>query len=65
MTAISMFEDSMQIAMNEGWFDMASLMALSRCNNQMHALVDRADHLWEPFLAEIKFPRTGFIDDTD
>jgi hypothetical protein len=70
MTAISMvedsmFEDSMQIALDEGWFDMASLVAVARCNKQLHSLVDRADHLWEPFLAEIKFPQTGFVDETD
>ena len=60
-----MFEDSMQIAMDEGWFgDIASLMAAARCNNHLHALVDRADHLWQPILAEIKFPQTGFVDDT-
>jgi hypothetical protein len=66
MTAmISMFEDSLQIAMDGGWFDMASLVAIAGCNHQMYALVDRADHLWGPFLAEIKFPQTGLIDDTD
>jgi hypothetical protein len=65
LTAISMFEDSLQIVMDRGWFDMASLVAIARCNHQMYALVDRADHLWEPFLAEIKFPQTGLIDDTD
>jgi hypothetical protein len=65
MTAISMLEDSMQIAMDEGWFDMASLVAIARGNTQLCALVDRADHLWEPFLAEIKFHQTGFVDDTD
>jgi hypothetical protein len=64
MTAVVMFEDSMQIDMDEGWFDMASLVAIARCNKQLCALVDRADHLWEPFLAEIKFPQTGFVDDT-
>jgi hypothetical protein len=64
MTAISMVEDSMQIALDEGWFDMASLVAISRCNKQLHTLVDRADHLWELFLAEIKFPQNGFVDDT-
>jgi hypothetical protein len=58
-----MVEDSMQIALDEGWFDMASLVAISRCNKQLHALVDRADHLWEPFLAEIKFPQIGIVDD--
>jgi hypothetical protein len=62
---ISMFEDSLQIAMDEGWFGMASLVAIAGCNHQMYALVDRADHLWEPFLADIKFPQTGLIDDTD
>jgi hypothetical protein len=65
MTVISMFEDSMQIAMDEGWFDMASLVAIARCNKQLCALVDRADHLWEPFLVDIKFAQTGFIDDSN
>jgi hypothetical protein len=59
-----MFEDSLQIVMDRGWFDMASLVAIARCNHQMYALVDRADHLWEPFLAAIKFHQTGLIDDT-
>ena len=54
----------MQIAVDEGWFDMASLVAIARCNKQLKALVDR-DYLWKPFLAEIKFPQTGFVDDTD
>jgi hypothetical protein len=44
---------------------MASLVAVAGCNQQLYTLVDRADHLWEPFLAEIKFHQTGFIDDTD
>lgn len=65
MTTIRMFEDSiMQITMDESWFDMASLVAIASCNNQLHALVDCADHLWEPILGEIKFPQTGFVDDT-
>ena len=34
-----------------------SLMAIVRCNNQLHALVDRADHLREPILADIKFTK--------
>jgi hypothetical protein len=64
--SITMFEDTiMQIAMDEGWFDMASLVAIARCNNQLKALVDRADHSWKPILAEIKFPQAGFVDDTD
>jgi hypothetical protein len=61
MTASSMFEDGMQIVMDQGWLNMASLVAVARCNQQLHVLVDR-DHLWEPFLAEIKFPQTGFVD---
>jgi hypothetical protein len=66
MTAIAMIEDSMHIIMDEGWFDMASLVAVAGCNQQLYTLVDRADHLWEPlFLAEIKFPQTEFIDDAD
>jgi hypothetical protein len=65
LTAISMFEDSLQIVMDRGWFDMASLVAIARCNHQMYALVDHADHLWKPFLTAIKFPQTGLIDDTD
>ena len=58
-----MLEDSMKYIMDEGWFDMASLVAIASCTKQLHALVDRADHLWKPFLAGIKFPQTGFIDD--
>jgi hypothetical protein len=30
-----MLEDSMQIIMDEGWFDMASLVAVARCNKQL------------------------------
>jgi hypothetical protein len=61
-----MFEDSIKIALDEeGWFDMASLVAIARCGNkQLHALVDR-DHLWEQFLAEIKFPQAGFVETAD
>ena len=57
-------EDSMKYIMYEGWFDMASLVAIASCNKQLYAIVDRADHLWRPFLASIKFPQTGLIDDT-
>jgi hypothetical protein len=59
-----MFEDAIMHVMDEGWFDMASLVAIARCSNQLNAFVDRADHLWAPFLAEIKFPQAGFVDDT-
>ena len=59
-----MLEDSMKYIMDEGWFDMASLVAIANCNKQLYALVDCADHLWKPYLAEIKFPQTGFINDT-
>ena len=56
-------EDSMKYIMYEGWFDMASLVAIASCNKQLYAIVDRADHLWKPFLASIKFPQTGFVHD--
>jgi hypothetical protein len=32
---------------------------------QLYALVDHAAHLWEPILADIKFPQTGVVVDTD
>ena len=59
-----MFEDCMKYVMDEGWLDMASLVAIARCNKQLYALVDRVDHVWKPFLAGIKFPHTGRISDT-
>ena len=44
---------------------MASLVAIARCNNQMHALVHHADHSWETSLAGINFAQTGVMDVTD
>ena len=65
MPATRMLEDStMQIAMDEGWFDMASFVALALCNKQLNAPVAR-DHLRKPFLDEIEFLHTGLIDDSD
>ncbi len=64
-TTIRMFDDSTQILMDEGWFDMASLAAIAGCNKQLYGLVDRADHLWKPYVADIKFPQTRVVDDAD
>ena len=51
--------------MRAGSTRAVSLLAIARCNKHLHALVDRADHLFELFLAEIKFAETEFVDDTD
>ncbi len=55
----------MLIAMDEGWFDVTSLVAMA-CGNQqeLHTPVDCAAHLWEPFLAVTKLSQTGVIDET-